>query len=333
MKRINRESITLGEWLDLWIDTYERLNIKHSTLVSYDGYINNHIKPAIGDVRLSDLSITLLQQFINQQYKYGNCKKNCDSLSAKSIRNIKTMLSTALKYAYAEDLIPKNYADFLIVPKVVKEEMHVLTPHQQKKLLAAVHLGDEKLGFGIYLLLATGMRVGELCGLKWEDIDLNSNTLKIRRTLSRQKTLDPNSTKKTQLIITAPKSIKSIRDIPLSYSMIYEIEKYKNNQEYFLGKRSTEAEHPVMSLRLGYPVEPKTIQSVFKRLLYLSGIQDIKLHALRHTFATRAVESGIDFKTLSSILGHSSIQTTMDLYAHTLDDSKRIAMDTMNKFL
>lgn len=317
---------TLSEWLDYWFDNYSVRSLKQSTAISYKGYIRNHIKPNIGDFKLSELSVNILQEFINREFDCGNLAdgKEGNGLSPKTIRNINLMMHKTLKKANELDLIPKNYAEFVQLPRCHKPKIRVLTPSEHKRLLLALQHNEEPLRIGVYLSLVTGMRLGEVLGLRWIDIDLVDNVLRIERTVSRLCSVDGEG---TELVVGTPKTDSSLRDIPFSDSVREELIKYREWQDKFLGIKQPKKTDYVLMLRRGYPVEPKTMQDAFKRILDDTGIRDINFHALRHTFATRAIENHMDAKTLSVILGHADVSTTLNRYAHVLEEQKRKAME------
>ena len=314
-----KEIITLSEWLTKWFNLYSKPNIKQSTAVSYECYIRKHISPVIGYLPIYKIDLDTLQAFFNIKSK---------ELSPKSVYNIRMMLHNALKYAVLKNLIDKNYVEYVTIPKIIPPEMRVLTREEQKKLLESIASTDEPYAFGIFLCLTTGIRIGELCALRWCDIDMSSEKLKIRHTLQRLMTLDDHN-HKTQLFIGTPKSLASIRDIPLEENIIKAIKNHKKNMEARYGDCIISRTEYVITHRQEHPVEPKTMQKYFKKLIEKSGIEKANFHSLRHTFATRALEAGVDFKTLSVLLGHSDIAVTMNRYAHVLEDTKRNAMNSI----
>ena len=327
------KNITLGEWLDRWYALYAEPFLKPSTLVSYDCYIKKHIKPTIGDVKLSDIDGNFLQSYFNEQYKSGRIDKN-GGLSEKTLYNIRMMLHAVFRKAYENDMIKKNYVEHITLPKVFRKEMRVLTTEEQAKVQHVLSSEQDEYTFGILLCLYTGMRVGELSALKWKNVDTINKTIKIRATLQRVMITDSDIGQKTKLILGTPKSQSSVRDIPITESVISEINRHKNYISRTLGTEALDLEHFVISRRYGYPIEPRTMQDAFKRVLKKANIADANFHALRHTFATRALEAGIDFKVLSQLLGHADISTTMNRYVHVLDDKKRTAMETiLSQFL
>lgn len=317
---------TLTEWLDYWFENFSLRSLKQSTAISYKGYINNHIKPNIGNFKLSELSIGVLQEFINREYDCGKLTdgKEGEGLSPKTIRNINLMIHKTLKKANELDLIPKNYAEFVQLPRCHKPKVRVLTPSEHKRLLLTLQHSEEPLRFGVYLSLVTGMRLGEVLGLRWIDIDLVDNVLRIERTVSRLCSVDGEG---TQLVVGTPKTDSSLRDIPFSDTVKEEFIKYRKWQDKYLKIKQPKKGDYVLMMRRGYPVEPKTMQDGFKRILDAAGIRDINFHALRHTFATRAIEDHMDPKTLSVLLGHADVSTTLNRYAHVLEQQKRKAME------
>lgn len=318
-----KKQITIGEWFTEWFDVYSKPNIKHSTAVSYECYIRKHINPSIGDIPIKKVTLDILQKFFNDKRK---------ELSPKSLLNIRMMMHNAFKIAYLNDLVPKNYIEYIVLPKVIKKEMRVLTKAEQEKLLIAITNTDEPYAFGIFLCLSTGIRIGELCALTWDNIDFTNKLLKIRKTLQRFRTLDESDTK-TKIYIDTPKSQASIRDIPLTDSMIDALIKHKENMSSKCGLSIVASNQYVITQKINSPVEPKTMQDYFKATVEYSGITKANFHSLRHTFATRALEAGIDFKTLSVLLGHSDINVTMNRYAHVLDDIKRKAMNEITSVI
>lgn len=318
-----KKQITIGEWFTEWFDVYSKPNIKHSTAVSYECYIRKHINPSIGDIPIKKVTLDILQKFFNDKRK---------ELSPKSLLNIRMMMHNAFKIAYLNDLVPKNYIEYIVLPKVIKKEMRVLTKAEQEKLLIAITNTDEPYAFGIFLCLSTGIRIGELCALTWDNIDFTNKLLKIRKTLQRLRTLDESDTK-TKIYIDTPKSQASIRDIPLTDSMIDALIKHKENMSSKCGLSIVASNQYVITQKINSPVEPKTMQDYFKATVEYSGITKANFHSLRHTFATRALEAGIDFKTLSVLLGHSDINVTMNRYAHVLDDIKRKAMNEITSVI
>lgn len=324
-----KNKLTLEGWLIQWLEVYSKPKIKQSTYVSYSTYINKHINPQIGKIKLSDLRIDMLQQFFNEKATSGRLDGN-GGLSEKTLRNLYTMLSTSLKQAYENTLINKNLAEFVKLPKVMRTEMRVLSLSEQQKLLEALRASAERYKIGVLICLSTGIRIGELCGLQWHDITEVTHVLSIRRTLNRLPTMDKLKGK-TELVIDTPKSDKSVRDIPLPQFLINELKDYKQlrNDEKVISSEIYDKRGFVICNEIGQPVEPRTLQDVFKRILKAVGIDDANFHALRHTFATRAVESGVDIKTLSELLGHADVSTTLNRYAHSLDEQKRKAMSLM----
>ena len=310
---------TVKEWLYKWFYLYSLPNIKPSTAVSYDCYMRLHINPEIGDLPMNELNLEILQNFFNSLSK---------KLSPKSVLNIRMMLHAALKYAYLNDLIPKNYVEYVIIPKVIKREMRVLTVAEHEKVLNTIIHTDEPYAFGVFLCLTTGIRIGELCALTWENIDFVNEKLKVRKTLQRlMKLEDDGSDAKTMIYIGTPKSEASIRDIPLNDYLLKSLMLHMERMAEKFGNSIISPNEYVITHRINHPVEPKTMQEYFEKVVSISGIKKANFHALRHTFATRALESGIDFKTLSILLGHSSVEVTINRYAHVLEAPKRKAMN------
>ncbi|MBQ8777734.1 MAG: site-specific integrase [Treponema sp.] len=334
--KLNRE-MSLKNWLNIWYETYAKPFVKHSTLVSYEGYIRKHINPHIGDIPLCDLNAIILQDFFNQQYKNGNCRKGDKSgLSPKTLLNIRIMLHEVIADAMKNNLIDYNYIECVKIPKKEKVERRVLTRKEQSQLITTLNNSNDPFAFGIFLSLMTGIRAGELYGLYWSDFKTASENLtimQIRRTLGRYPNLDKTTPKKTIITITSPKSNSGNRDIPLQKNILSFLSKYYNMQNNIIGKKYTQGNQFVFSRISGKPIEPKFIQEKFKKFLNESNIPDTNFHTLRHTFATRALECGVDFKTLSVILGHADVITTMNLYQHVSIEQKQNAMEKMQKII
>lgn len=316
---------TLKEWLYEWFEVYSKPFIKQSTAVSYECYIRKHIVPVLGDITLSEMNLKVLQTFFNEEMK---------KYSPKTICNLRMMFHAALKTACQNELIEKNYIEFVKIPTVCTPDMRVFTIAEQKKLTDELKRTDEPFAFGIFLCLATGIRIGELCGLQWKHIDFENRNLMIRQTVQRLPKLNYNGIgNKTEIVIGSPKSSASKRDIPLEEKIIEKLLEYKKTVEQLYGKCSSFPDEFLFSSKHGKTSEPRTIQDSFKRIISKAGIADANFHALRHTFATRALEAGVDFKTLSIILGHSDINVTMNRYAHVLDEPKRAAMKSITSVI
>lgn len=318
-----KKEMTFEEWLRYWFETYSRRTVKHSTAVSYIGYINGHIAPEIGSYSLSELNTDILQRFINNQADNGSLKGG--GLSPKTLQNMNRMIHKSLEKAMELDLIVKNYASFVEIPRIEETEMRVLTVEEQEQLEKELTTSNEKLAFGVYLSLTLGIRLGEVLGLRWSDIDTQKGIVRIRRTVNRLEKLDGSG---TELVVGTPKSKKSLRDIPISEGYCQKLMYYWARSSQIMRKPPKDNDYLLRSA-VGGPAEPKTMQETFKRILKAAGVADANFHSLRHTFATRAIEKGADVKTLSVLLGHSDVNITLNRYAHVLDEQKRKTMNLL----
>ena len=324
MRQIDPTSTTLADWLRYWLETYKMHNLKQSTYVSYRGYIEKHIAIAFPMMKLKDLTARELQEFYNF--------KISDGLSPKTILNIHRCLHEALKQAVLEQYIPFNPSDAVALPKREKPEIEILNREEQTRLIQASY--SHRYGVFIRLTLTTGLRLGEVLGLSWDNIDLRSNTLFVRQTLNRLEKIDWNGIgAKTELVMQVPKTKNSIRAIPLLPFIVKELQDWKNVQlsdKATMGAAYQDTELVVTNPFGGY-IEPRTFKDYYSQILDMSGIGHFTFHALRHTFCTRALENDMDAKTVSAIMGHYSVAFTLDTYGHVLDSHKREEMLKMEK--
>lgn len=319
------ENMTFGNYLGYWYETYSKRTVKRSTAISYRGYINGHISPVIGLYKLSELNTDILQRFFNAQCDNGNINDG-GGLSPKTLHNIKRMLHKAVEKAVDLGLMKKNIIKCIELPKIEEAEMRVLTKMEQDKLMQELEGSRESLAFGVNLSIKLGLRLGEVLGLRWCDIDFRNKVVHIRRTVNRLSTLEGD--KKTELVVGTPKTKRSIRDIPINDEYSAVLMSYYAKQSRINRKAPADDDY-ILQSTLGGAAEPKTMQKTFKRILKAAGIKDANFHSLRHTFATRAIEKGVDVKTLSVILGHSSVAITLNRYAHVLEEQKRLTMDVL----
>lgn len=325
--------ITLYEWLCTWLEQYCKNEVRLSTYVNYDTYVQRHIKDTIGGYKLCDLNTAIMQEFLNDKAKNGKLNGS-GGLSPKTIKNMHNMIHRALNKAVHLDMITKNPTGFVSLPKRKKKEMRFLTPDEQKQLQEV--LKGERLEMPVLLALYTGMRQGELLGLQWNYVHLDSMDrawLKVVQAVNRFSDRTNESNKKTFLALSAPKTPYSVRDIPLLPYIAERLKQYKMEQEQYFKKKGLPMTDMVFTTKAGNLVDPRDFQRDFKLLLKRNGLREINVHALRHTFATRALESGMNVKTLSKILGHSSVAFTLDTYAHVTEDLKFDEMAAMNIFL
>jgi integrase len=303
---VNGQNIILSKFLDKWLETVIKIGTRYSTYTSYKGYINNHIKRLISDVPIPDLKPIIIQDFV---YKLTAEKR----LSARTIGIIVTMLSSALNYAEDYEFIERNPCRRIRLPKVEEKEVEVFTQNEQKRIENEILKSEDKRYYGILITLYTGMRIGELCALKWENVDFDKKCISIKKSLNRI-SRDDNSNKKTVMAEQEPKTKKSKRIIHLPDFIVKILRKLKTERkgEY------------VVSAKDGKFVQPRTMQILHKKLLKKANVPYNNFHALRHTFATRAAELNTDPKTVSETLGHTNTQITLNRYTHSLYEQKQI---------
>lgn len=316
-------SLTLQEWYEHWLDTYVRNTVKQSTYLSYRGYLTKHFF-AIGKIKLKALDAATLQELYNFKFEE-------EDLSSKTIRNMNMALHKCLQQAVKENLIVSNPSGAVTLPRAEHPDIQIFTNEQQREVMQASY--RHKYGVFIRLALTTGLRSGEILGLKWEDIDLVAGTLQVRRTLNRlhKYEADPDGNK-TEIVISSPKTKNARRMIPLTRGAVEDLKRWRVEQhrEKMAAGTSYNDQGFVLATELGKFFEKKMLAKHYERILKDADVGHFTFHALRHTFATRALEHGMDYKTLSALLGHYSVGFTMDTYVHCLDERKRSEMNKLD---
>jgi len=300
---------TINDICNIWLSDIKG-TVKSSTYARYYDITTNHIIPSIGKIDISKVSQSMIDNFIKEKLTKGRIDKN-GGLSSKTVKDICLVLNLILR---ANNIMLKYKVS------VKKIESRVLSNDEYERFISYLFLAPDIEKISLLLSLYSGIRLGEICALKWGNIDLENGIIKVRHTIQRIKNLETDRSEKTLVIIGEPKSDNSIRDIPIQGFLIDLLTKIKQYDDYYLltGNRKY--------------IEPRNLQKKFKRHLKCCGLNDINFHALRHTFATKFVESNPDFKSLKEILGHSDIRFTMDCYVHSSIEKKRNQMEMIPHF-
>ncbi len=294
LRKITIETLA-NEWL-----TINKSRLKKSSYQRYDGFLRNHITPVIGSAGAFHLSTSVVHEFSQNRLNAG--------LSPQTVNSVLVFLHSIMRYGHRQYHLP--LPEFIYL-SCGKKEMRVLSKAEQKHLVAYLLRESDIYKAGVLVALYTGLRIGELCALRWEDIQ--DSSIYVRRTVQRLKREDA---KGTELYVSAPKTDTSYRMIPLPSFLKEFIETFRPNDNagYFLST---------------YITEPRVMQYKFKKYLQEARIENANFHALRHTFATRCVECGFEIKSLSEILGHANVQTTLNQYVHSSFELKKQNMERL----
>ncbi len=305
---------TNGSYLFVhWLEKDVKNRVKVSTYESYSNCIYHYVIPFFDNkknVCLSEKTITLFVESISKQ----------NNLSKSYKRKLISIFKTAIKDISKKHIVNASLIDAINLPKIENKEIQIFSMKEQRMIENVLFQQGDLRSMGILVAFYTGVRLGELCALKWGDIDLETGIISISKTISRVRNNTAGACK-TILVVGTTKSQKSVRKIPLPafFQTLYKelrTSEFDKNFYIFSGTKK--------------PVDPRTYQKYFKTILYKLGIRDTKFHAIRHTFATRALELGVDIKTLSEILGHSNVSITLNIYAHSMMEHKKIVMDKFN---
>ena len=296
---------------------WHRTNVaryKGATAVKYENLLRSHILPELGARQLEEINTLLLADFMNAKLHCGRLDHS-GGLSSSYVRSMMLLVLDIMEFAAAEGLCPPVKTT-LQTPAANRREVVILDTDALRRLETYLLAKPDITGTGILISLHTGLRISEVCALRWEDIDFRKAVLHVRSTVARVRGTDRGTA--TRLIIDTPKTKSSLRDIPLSRQLmavllpLYE----KRRSEYVISDKS------------GF-VSPRTYEYRFHRVLDRCGLPSINYHALRHTFATRCIELGVDVKTLSEILGHANVSTTLNTYVHSSMERKREQLEKL----
>lgn len=286
--------------------------VKQSTYAAYALVLENHILPAFGDCEA--LSEKLVQEFVLQKLNGG--------LSIKTVKDMLIVLRMVMKFGVKNGLMSYQEWDIKYPTVESNKDIEVLTVADHKKILDFIKQNFTFRNLGIYISLTTGLRIGEICGLKWSDINTDKSTITVNRTIERIYIVEGEH-KHTELVISTPKTKNSCREIPMNkelLAMVKPLRKVVNEGFYVLTNEEN-------------PTEPRTYRNYYHRLMTSLDMPRLKYHALRHSFATRCIESNCDYKTVSVLLGHANITTTLNLYVHPNMEQKKRCITQMIKFL
>lgn len=301
---------TFGEWVVVWLKDYKSIKLKPRTYDIYESQINTHIIPELGDIQLKDLKSHQLQHFYNKKYNAGQ------GLASATIKKIHSIINSSLKQALINDLIIKNPSEGVELPALEQKIIKSFTEEEHTRFFEAAKKSDY---FNAFLLADyTGVRMGELLALKWDDIDLENGQLSITKTLSLVKDRKGISKKKYLLVVQKPKTKASIRTLPLTKNAIKMLSELKVNK--------SSKSNLVFPSRKNTYIYPRNFERSFQNIVLKAGIEECNTHTLRHTFATRCFEKGINLKIISKWLGHSKIAHTLDIYTHIMPDTEKNAV-------
>lgn len=305
-----KKSINYNDVINLWLKS--KSDLKLQSLLNYENLIDSYLTYTIGIIKIKELkNIDIENLFIKLKEK---------NIAVSTKKTLIYIIRASLNYAYNN-----NYSQYIDVSnikfKLPNRTIFVLSKEEQNNLENKLKDKPNIRKICLLLCLYTGFRVGEVCGLKWEDIDFSNKSLTIKRTIERIKNMDTNRRSKTKLIESTPKSDTSNRIIPIPNFLISLLYKFKIRNDYFILSNSNKL------------YDPRLFESFYSRILKSCNIRPNKFHTLRHTFATRSIESKMDIKTLSEILGHSQVETTLKLYVHPSYEMKKTSIENLVQFM
>ena len=312
------DTIKVCEWMTIWYDTYSKPTIRHSTAETYTSFMKHHIFPRIGEITLSNLTSLDIQRMYNNIKTAGRLHTSESipepGLSSNTIRGIHTLLRQCLGQAVKERRILYNPVDGCKPPPKEKSEMRVMPPEKIGEFLKAADTHGVLAMF--FLELSSGLRRGELLALLWSDLDMQNLTISVSKQVTGRN---------GELVISTPKTQNSVRTVAIS----------KQAAELLTAEHEKHPDNPYMfpSPITGNMYYPDSVGRMHKRLLKKAGLEKIRFHDLRHTFATLALQNGVDVKTLSSILGHYSAGFTLDTYGHVTKKMQRDAAKKVGRFM
>lgn len=320
------DKLTLEHWYYTWLFDYRIKDLKPKSFEKYEGIYRNYIKGStIGKIKLKDLRATHLQKHYNELIDLYN-------KPVSTVKSLNTRLKPCLAEAEKQGYIQKNYCKMVTLPKDnTTKEIKVLSSEQQKLFIKAIKGHNLEVLF--LVALSTGLRLGEILGLKWSDIDFNTGTLTVNRTLQRVTQIDRNGNRESKVIEQLPKTKNSIRTIPIPKNILIKLKDYKVEQSknrLKLGDLYSNNDY-VFCDKLGYPIDDKRPARNLKSILTKFNIEPIKFHGLRHTYATRLFEANVPPKTVQVLMGHYDISITLDIYTHVMEDTKLEAVDKLNE--
>ena len=286
--------------------------VKRSTFAAYTLLIENHILPTFGEMALVEEQD--VQTFVFRKLNEG--------LSHKTIKDILIVLKMILRFGAKNQMTEYRQIDIKSPTERDKHSIDILNRSHQKQIMEYIRLHFTFKNLGIYICLSAGMRIGEICALTWDDLDVENGIIHVRKTIQRIYVIEEHR-KYTEVILDTPKTKNSIREIPMTKNllkMIRPIKKIVNGNFYVLTNEPK-------------PTEPRTYRNYYKQFMQSLGLPLMKFHGLRHSFATRCIESKCDYKTVSVLLGHSNISTTLNLYVHPNLEQKKRCMEQMSRLL
>jgi hypothetical protein len=301
----------LSEVIELW-KADKKQYVKKSSFSAYMLLIENHLLPIFGNEKA--IKEADVQRFVFQKIEAG--------LSHKTIKDILIVLKMVLKFGAKNKWLDYTPFDIQFPTEREKHNIEVLSKAEQKKIMNYIQEHFTFRNLGVFICLSAGMRIGEICALTWEDVDTDSGIISVNRTIQRIYVIEDGN-RRTELILDTPKTKNSIREIPISKDLLKILKPFKKivNPSFFVLTNDAK------------PTEPRTYRSYYKNLMKELNMPELKFHGLRHSFATRCIESNCDYKTVSVLLGHSNISTTLNLYVHPNMEQKKKAIEQMFKGL
>ncbi|MDN5655594.1 MAG: site-specific integrase, partial [Kocuria sp.] len=307
--------LTLKTFLESWMQDVQEPRLSPATYQTYEGYIRNHIVPALGSKPLGQLTASDLREFLGAKRREGK--------SVATVKQIHAIIRSALQHAMREDLVPRNVAKLVVVSNPVRQEVEPLTPEEAKKLLKTAHGHPWEALWTLYIGL--GLRRGEALGLRWSDIDLENGRLRVEQSLQRSR---------GELRLKSPKTDTSRRRIVLPAFCTDALIRHHDAERVKLASLGLPlgAETLVFTSQTGTPIEPRNVNRAFVSLLDSAGLRRVKLHDLRHTCASLLLAQGVSPRVVMELLGHSAIAVTMNTYSHVipaLQDDSAQRMDAL----
>jgi len=307
--------IKVSEWMDIWLQQYKKIKLKPKTYDGYESLINTSINPSLGNLKLVHLKAKDIQYLYNRKYNDGN------GISTNTLRRIHTVLKSALNQALINELIVKNPAIGVQLPVLNKREIIALNTVEQRKFLKCA---EKYRLYGAFVVnFDTGLRMSEILALKWDDIDLQEGIIYVNKNLVLVKDRDSKNKKNKLLVQDSSKTKKSTRSIPLTERSLYILKTLKVKQQVI--------SDIVFCSQTGGYVWPRNYERTFQKVVKKAKLKKCNTHTMRHTFATRLFERGVSAKTISELLGHSSVSFTLDTYAHVLPNNKIKAVRTLDR--